>query len=79
MSSHKSLFTFGSTVLFGLITDKSAQIQLLWEKEKKEQLPLILKEWNQFTHQNWKLTFERKLVYILKLTIQDMVLDSYFR
>ena len=27
--------------------------------------------------QNWKQTFDCKLVYILEKTIQDMVLDSY--
>ena len=35
--------------------------------------------WSQFIHQNWKQTFEQKLVYIIAITVQDMVLDSYFR
>ena len=29
--------------------------------------------------QNWKQTFDCKLVYILQKTVQDMVLDSYLR
>ena len=29
--------------------------------------------------QNWKQTFDCKLVYILGKTVQDMVLDSYLR
>ena len=29
--------------------------------------------------QNWKQPFDCKLVYILGKTVQDMVLDSYFR
>ena len=35
--------------------------------------------WSQFIHQNWNQTFERKLVYIVRLTVQDMVLDSNFQ
>ena len=31
-----------------------------------------------FIHKNWKQTFERKLVYTPGITVQDMVLDSYF-